>query len=39
VTTPHLGYVTEDTYRIFYAQALEDVGAFLAGTPIRVLTP
>ena len=39
VITPHLGYVTEDTYRIFYAQALEDVGAFLAGTPIRVLTP
>ena len=24
VITPHLGYVTEETYRIFYGQALED---------------
>ena len=37
--TPHLGYVTEETYRIFYAQALEDVRAFLAGAPVRVLSP
>jgi phosphoglycerate dehydrogenase-like enzyme len=39
VITPHLGYVTEETYRIFYPQALEDVRAHLAGTPIRVLRP
>jgi phosphoglycerate dehydrogenase-like enzyme len=39
VITPHLGYVTEETYRIFYPQALEDVRAFLAGAPVRVLTP
>ncbi len=39
VITPHLGYVTEETYRIFYGQALEDVRALLAGTPIRALTP
>ena len=39
VITPHLGYVTEETYRIFYGQALEDVRAFLAGTPVRALTP
>jgi phosphoglycerate dehydrogenase-like enzyme len=39
VITPHLGYVTEETYRIFYRQALEDVRAFLAGTPVRALTP
>ena len=35
--TPHLGYVTEETYRIFYEEALEDFEAFLAGQPIRVL--
>ena len=35
--TPHLGYVTEETYRIFYEEALEDFEAFLAGKPIRVL--
>ncbi len=39
VITPHLGYVTEETYRLFYGQALEDVRAFLAATPVRVLTP
>jgi phosphoglycerate dehydrogenase-like enzyme len=37
VLTPHLGYVTEDNYRTFYAQAVEDVAAFLAGSPVRVL--
>jgi phosphoglycerate dehydrogenase-like enzyme len=37
VITPHLGYVTEETYRIFYGQALEDVEAFLRGAPVRVL--
>ncbi|GAA0035756.1 D-2-hydroxyacid dehydrogenase family protein [Brevibacterium metallidurans] len=38
VLTPHLGYVTEGTYRIFYPQALEDIAAWMAGEPIRVLT-
>jgi phosphoglycerate dehydrogenase-like enzyme len=39
VITPHLGYVTEETYRIFYGQALEDILAFLRGEPVRVLRP
>jgi phosphoglycerate dehydrogenase-like enzyme len=39
VLTPHLGYVTEETYRIFYGQALEDILAYLRGEPIRVLRP
>jgi phosphoglycerate dehydrogenase-like enzyme len=39
VITPHLGYVTEETYRIFYSEALEDVRAYLAGAPVRVLRP
>jgi len=37
--TPHLGYVTEETYRVFYGQALEDVKAYLGGAPLRVLRP
>ncbi|HVB55400.1 MAG TPA: D-2-hydroxyacid dehydrogenase family protein [Candidatus Acidoferrales bacterium] len=37
VLTPHLGYVTAENYREFFSQALEDVHAFLAGNPIRVL--
>ena len=39
VITPHLGYVTEETYRIFYGHALEDIQAFLSGAPLRVLKP
>jgi phosphoglycerate dehydrogenase-like enzyme len=39
VVTPHLGYVTEETYRVFYAQAVEDIQAFLRGSPLRVLRP
>ncbi|MEH3077259.1 MAG: D-2-hydroxyacid dehydrogenase family protein [Quadrisphaera sp.] len=38
VLTPHVGYVTEDTYAAFYGDAVEDVAAWLAGAPVRVLT-
>jgi phosphoglycerate dehydrogenase-like enzyme len=38
VLTPHLGYVTRDTYEIFYREAVEDVAAWIAGSPLRVLT-
>jgi len=37
--TPHLGYVTTDNYRLAYGEAVEDIRAFLAGTPIRVIQP
>jgi phosphoglycerate dehydrogenase-like enzyme len=37
VLTPHLGYVTEGAYRTFYAEAAEDVAAFVTGRPVRVL--
>jgi phosphoglycerate dehydrogenase-like enzyme len=39
VLTPHLGYVTAENYRVFYGDAVEDIRAFLAGNPIRVITP
>jgi len=38
VLTPHLGYVTEETYRVFYGDAAEDIVAFAKGTPVRVLS-
>lgn len=38
VLSPHLGYVTEDCYRIFYGDAVEDILAWQAGKPIRVIT-
>ena len=39
VLTPHLGYVTTETYAQFYQDTVEDIAAFLAGSPIRVLNP
>jgi phosphoglycerate dehydrogenase-like enzyme len=37
VLTPHLGYVTRGTYEVFYGEAVEDVAAWVAGSPIRVI--
>lgn len=37
ILTPHLGYVTQDTYRSFYGQIVEDIRAFLDGQPVRVI--
>ena len=39
VLTPHLGYVTEENYRAYFADAVDDVLAFLKGEPVRVLRP
>jgi phosphoglycerate dehydrogenase-like enzyme len=38
VLTPHIGYVTDDGYRVFYGEAVEDIAAFAAGRPVRVLS-
>jgi len=37
VLTPHLGYVTAGSYGVFFGEAVEDIAAFLAGEPVRVL--
>ncbi|CAB3746163.1 D-2-hydroxyacid dehydrogenase family protein [Paraburkholderia solisilvae] len=37
LATPHIGYVTENTYRGAYPQIVEDIHAWLAGAPIREL--
>ena len=37
VLTPHLGYVTAENYRLAYGEAVEDIRAFLAGSPVRVI--
>jgi phosphoglycerate dehydrogenase-like enzyme len=36
--TGHIAYVTDDLYRIFYQDAVEDIAAFQAGAPIRLMT-
>jgi phosphoglycerate dehydrogenase-like enzyme len=38
LATPHLGYVTARNYANFYGGALEDIEAWLAGAPIRLVT-
>jgi phosphoglycerate dehydrogenase-like enzyme len=37
VLTPHLGYVTRETYGIYFPQALEDIEAWITGAPIRII--
>ena len=37
VLTPHLGYVTHDTYEIFYGQTVENIVGWLKGEPVRVI--
>ncbi len=39
VLTPHLGYVVADTMRLFYADSVDNILAFLGGAPIRVANP
>jgi D-3-phosphoglycerate dehydrogenase len=38
VLTPHIGYVTEQLFRAAWQRMAEDVRAYLAGSPIRVVT-
>jgi phosphoglycerate dehydrogenase-like enzyme len=38
VVTPHTGYVTEQLFRAAWPLMAEDVVAYLAGSPIRVVT-
>ncbi|MCZ6545359.1 MAG: D-2-hydroxyacid dehydrogenase family protein [Chloroflexi bacterium] len=37
VLTPHIGYVTRETYAIFLVEVVEDILAFLGDRPVRVL--
>ena len=38
VVTPHLGYVTAQNYRAYFAGMVDDIRAFLDGAPVRVLS-
>jgi len=37
LATPHLGYVTEANYSVYFREAVEDIQAFLRGAPMRVI--
>ncbi|MFD0007584.1 D-2-hydroxyacid dehydrogenase family protein [Streptomyces sp. NPDC127178] len=37
LATPHLGYVSQTNYATYYGHAVEDIQAYLAGSPVRRL--
>jgi phosphoglycerate dehydrogenase-like enzyme len=37
LATPHLGYVSHANYTTYYGQAVENIRAYLAGSPVRQL--
>ncbi|MFW9081473.1 D-2-hydroxyacid dehydrogenase family protein [Pseudomonas sp. P2757] len=37
LATPHVGYVSRQNYELFFSQMIEDVQAWSAGKPIRLL--
>jgi D-3-phosphoglycerate dehydrogenase len=37
VLTPHLGYVTEQAYRVYYSDMVADILGWLDGKPVRVI--
>src|SRR6516165_9561572 len=37
VITPHLGYVSEQAYEVYFREIVEDIRAFLDGKPMRVI--
>lgn len=39
VITPHLGYVSEQNYRKYFPDIVEDIRAWLDGKPVRVISP
>lgn len=39
IITPHIGYVTQEMYRLVFNHTIENIMAFLDGNPIRLLNP
>jgi phosphoglycerate dehydrogenase-like enzyme len=37
LATPHLGYVTQGGYRVYYRDVVADIAGYLSGEPVRVL--
>jgi phosphoglycerate dehydrogenase-like enzyme len=39
VLTPHIGFVADDNYSVFYGQSVENILAFMDGQPMRLIKP
>jgi phosphoglycerate dehydrogenase-like enzyme len=38
LSTPHVGFVTQKTYRIFYEETVQNLVAWMNGSPLRVIS-
>ena len=38
LATPHVGYVSQQNYQLFFSQMIEDIQAWSAGKPVRLFT-
>jgi len=39
LATPHLGYVEQDSYELYFSAAFENIVQFAAGNPVNILNP
>ena len=39
VCTPHIGYVEQDSYELYFRAAFDNVTQFIAGTPTNIVNP
>jgi D-3-phosphoglycerate dehydrogenase len=39
ICTPHLGWAEWDNFELYYREAFEQIGAFAAGKPLRLINP
>jgi D-3-phosphoglycerate dehydrogenase len=39
LATPHLGYVEQDSYEMYFRAAFENIANFAAGKPTNILNP
>ena len=39
VCTPHIGYVEQDSYELYFRAAFENVVNFIAGAPTNIVNP
>jgi D-3-phosphoglycerate dehydrogenase len=39
ICTPHIGYVEQDSYEMYFGQAFDNVVSYIEGNPVNVVNP
>ena len=39
VCTPHIGYVEQDSYELYFGAAFDNIVNFIKGTPTNIVNP